>query len=446
MGHDRGALSDMTRIICYSALFSISSVIIVLNNLSDQYFVTIQDKIQIQAYTLDVPFFWIMMAAGAGLSAVYSLDIRKHIRSGNIQAANEAAIRALVYSVIFGIGFSVISFLFMSLVFFLFADHDVAEQAAEYLLPLHIFYFVISLNSVLGGILNAEGKFKSHVTGLLIMLVANFMFDTLFVKELGLGLFGNGMGTVCAAAVALAAQLFLYAVGRTQVKLSLANFRWSSDAAWAAFMRIKLFLVRHLTKDLAELGVRFTIYLVYSLTYGIPMLFSALIATVGAGAGAYLSSEYEKLYVSKDRKGVKRLFIRSTIAIMSVTFLMAVLMFIFADDLTVPFQTEATEESIETMQWTMRILVFTAPFVSLKYLANAVSAPVGRFRNATAMLIVWASVKVIAVVYAAEIDYWMIIYVILIERILAAIVSVILTIWHIRNTYEHADAAAARAA
>jgi hypothetical protein len=62
------------------------------------------------------------------------------------------------------------------------------------------------------------------------------------------------------------------------------------------------------------------------------------------------------------------------------------------------------------------------------------------------MLIVWASAKVIAVVYVSEIDYWMIIYVILIERILAAIVSVILTIWHIRNTYEHADAAAAQAA
>ena len=435
MGKERGPISDMVRIICNAALFSITSIILIVNNLFDQYFVTLQEKVQLQAYTLDVPFYWIMFAAGAGLSAVYSADVSKYLKTGDRGSAEEAAIRALVYSVWFGMIFSVISFVFMVAVFGIFAERDVAIQAGEYLLPLHIFFFVISLNSVLGGLLKAEGKHRAYVAALLLMLLCNYLFDTLFVKTLGLGLLGNGCGTVCAAAVSLLFELSFYLRGKTVVKLKMGNYSWSREAARSAFYKIRTFLIRHITKDLAELAVRFTIYLAYSLTYGIPMLYSALIATIGLGAGTYLSSEYEKLFVAGDREGVKKLFVISTVTVMSVTFLLAFIVYFSTDILASPFESKSTYENMMVMKWTMGVLAFTAPFVGLRAMANAVAAPVGRFTNATAMLIVWASFKVIAVIYAADFGYDYIIYVILAERILAAFASLILTFWHLRYNY-----------
>ena len=87
------------------------------------------------------------------------------------------------------------------------------------------------------------------------------------------------------------------------------------------------------------------------------------------------------------------------------------------------------------MVWTLGVVCFTAPFVGMKYMANAVSAPVGRFAGATGLLIIWASAKVILFYLALDVSYEYAIYTILLERVVAAVVSIIITFWHLRHTY-----------
>ena len=418
-----------------AAIFSVTSVILLMNNFSDQYFVVQLGRLQAAAYTLNVPLFWIMVSASAALGAVYSADIKKHLSENDPEGADRAAIRAAVYSVLFGFVFSIISAVFFMLFFQLVPEDDVRIQAYMYMTPMLVMYFVMTLDSVLGGLLNAEGQYKVYVAALLIMLAGNAGFDYIFL-HMGIGMFGNGLSTVLGAAISLAFELEWYMRGRTRVKLSFRYFAWSLRSMMAALYRIRKILIRHLTKDISELFIRFTLYLTYTLSYGVPMMYSTLIATIGMGAGAYLSSEYERLLKTGDREEVKALFLRSTVLIMLVTLSIALLFRLMAGVLVEPFVPfDSSKDSFDIMMWTLGILCFTSPFVSMKYLANAVSAPVGRISHATLLLILWATVKTVAFMYLVDISYEYAIYTILVERILSFAVSAVIAVWHIRNTY-----------
>ena len=442
MGHLREAsrirmktIPGTKKILINAVIFSVTSVALLMNNFSDQYFVVQLGRIEAAAYTLDVPIFWIMVSVSAALGAVYSADIKRYLSENDQKGADEAAIRASVYSVLFGFVFSVIAAIFVIMAFQYIPEEDVRTDALTYMTPMLALFFVLTLNSVLGGFLNAEGKFWVYVIALLIMLAGNAGFDYLFL-QLEYGIFGNGLSTVLGAAMSLVFELAWYWTGRTRVKLSFRNFSWSFEPMKRALIRIRKILLRHLTKDIAEVFIRFSLYLTYMLSYGVPMMYSTLIATIGMGAGAYLSSEYEKLLKNGDRDQVMTLFLRSTSLILLITLSVSVLFHLTADILVEPFVPfDSSQDSFEVMIWTLQVLCFTAPFVGMKYLANAVTAPVGRISHATLLLMIWASTKAAAFMYFVDIEYEYAIYTILIERILSCFVSLAIAYWHIRHTY-----------
>ena len=423
------------RILKNAVIFSVTSVILLLNNFSDQFFVVQLGRVQASAYTLDVPLFWILISASAALGVVYSTDVKRYLDGNDLESANKAAISACVYSVIFGLVFSLISGVLLVFVFQLVPEREIGDEALTYMLPMLVMFFVITLNSVLGGLLNAEGKFKVYVVALALFLGGNATFDYLFLN-MEMGIFGNGLSTVIGAALSLVFELWWYLTGKTTIKLSMERFSWSFDVLKSAVLRIKKFLIRHLTKDVAELCIRFSLYTTYTLSYGIPMMYSTFIATIGMGAGAYLSGEYKRLLSEGDSAEALSLFIRSSLVIVPITFVVAVIFSLSTDLLIEPFVPfDSGSDSKEIMMWTLSILCFTAPFVGLKYLANAVTAPVGRLSYSTTLLIIWAVSKVIAFFYFLGIDYEFAIYVILAERALSSMVSILLTIWYIRRKY-----------
>ncbi len=428
-------IPGIRKILANAVIFSVTSVVLLLNNFSDQYFVVQLGRIQAAAYTLDVPFFWIMVSASAALGTVYAADVKRFLEEGDLEGANRAASNASVYSVIFGFVFSIVTAVFVVIVFNMVPEEEIGDMAFTYMVPMLVLFFVLTLNSVLGGMLNAEGKFWFYVIALVLFLTGNATFDYIFLN-MGLGIFGNGLSTVCGAAISLAFEMAVYASGRTTIKLSLRGFSWSFDAVRNTFLRIRKFLLRHLTKDVAELCIRFTLYLTYTTSYGVPMMYSTLIATIGAGAGGYLTSEYRKLLKEGDREDVISLFVRSSVAIVAITLVVAVIFHLCTDILVDPYVPyDGAEGTKSTMMWTLGVLCFTAPFVGLKYLANAVSAPVGRMSHATILLLLWAGTKVAAFVYFVDISYEYAIYVILAERILSSAVSIALALWHIYRVY-----------
>ena len=421
-----------------STLLSVTFALAVVNNLVDQFYVTLNGIHAAHAYTIDVPIYWILLSSATALSAVYSGEIGRHLNMGDRMSADVAAIRSVVYSLVFGLVFALILWLIVTPILFVYIeDEETMENAFEYLTPLLMLYFCMAMSCVLGGILNAEGKIRLYTGTLLSSVVANIGFGYLFVEELDMGMFGNGLSTALGSMLSLIIMLWYICSGKTKIRLSLKNFVWSFESVKIAFTKIQAMTARLIVRDSAELAIRFSLYLSYALTYGIPMLFSKLIAALGSGAGAYLSSEYSKLYAERDYEGTIRQFVMSIIIGGGLLFLLSMVLFIFAEPVASIFTMDPSlEDGKDTLVWTMRVLVFTAPFLGLKHIISALWTPIGKKEKSIAYELVTQVTKVVIFIYTLGYDYRTAIIMLLVMRIASTIFSINMAVVGIRTVYK----------
>ena len=420
-------------------LLSVTFALAIANNLVDQFYVTLNGIHAAHAYTLDVPIYWILLSSATALSAVYSGEIGRHLSMGDRMSADTAATRSVIYSLVFGLAFALIIWLIIAPILFVYIDdEETMECAFDYLTPLLMLYFCMSTSCVLGGILNAEGKAKLYTGALFSSVIANIGFGYLFVEILEWGMFGNGLATAMGSLLSLLIMLWYICSGKTTVHLSLKSFIWSFESVKIAFTKIQALTSRLIIRDVAELAIRFSLYLSYALTYGIPMLFSKLIAALGSGSGAYLSSEYTKLYAERDYEGTVRQFIMSLIIGGGILFLLSMVLYIFAEPVASIFTMDPSlEDGKDTLVWTMRVLIFTAPFLGLKNIISALWVPVGKKEKSIAYEFVTQTVKVIIFLYTLDYDYKTAIIMLLVLRIASTLFAVYMAIVCIRTVYRN---------
>ena len=421
-----------------STLLSITFALAVMNNLVDQFYVTLNGIHAAHAYTLDVPIYWILLSTATALSAVYSGEIGRHLSMGDKMSADTAATRSVVYSLVFGLAFALIIWLIIAPILFVYIeDEETMDCAFEYLLPLLCLYFCMSVSCVLGGILNAEGKAKLYTGILFTSVLANIGFGYLFVETMDMGMFGNGLSTALGSLTSMLIMLWYFFSGKTHVHISLKKFVWSFDSVRQAFARIRTLTFRLIIRDSAELAIRFSLYLSYALTYGIPMLFSKLIAALGSGAGAYLSSEYAKRYADRDYDGTVRQFVLSLIIGGGMLFALSMVIYIFADPIASVFTMDPSlEDGKDTLVWTMRVLCFTAPFLGLKNIVSAMWAPVGKKEQSLLYEFATQTVKVIIFIQALDYDYKTAIITLLVLRIASTAFSIYMAVIGLKKVYK----------
>ncbi len=421
-----------------STLLSITFALAVMNNLVDQFYVTLNGIHAAHAYTLDVPIYWILLSTATALSAVYSGEIGRHLSMGDKMSADTAATRSVVYSLVFGLAFALIIWLIIAPILFVYIeDEETMDCAFEYLLPLLCLYFCMSVSCVLGGILNAEGKAKLYTGILFTSVLANIGFGYLFVETMDMGMFGNGLSTALGSLTSMLIMLWYFFSGKTHVHISLKKFVWSFDSVRQAFARIRTLTFRLIIRDSAELAIRFSLYMSYALTYGIPMLFSKLIAALGSGAGAYLSSEYAKRYADRDYDGTVRQFVLSLIIGGGLLFALSMVIYIFADPIASVFTMDPSlEDGKGTLVWTMRVLCFTAPFLGLKNIVSAMWAPVGKKEQSLLYEFATQTVKVIIFIQALDYDYKTAIVTLLVLRIASTAFSIYMAVIGLKKVYK----------
>ena len=430
--------TKIRRVFVKCALLSVTFALAVTNNLVDQFYVTLNGIEAAHAYTLDVPIYWILLSSATALSTVYSGEIGRHLQMGDRMSADVAAIRSVVYSIVFGLVFALLIYLVLAPILFAFVENgETRDNAIAYLTPLLGLYFFMSIGCVLGGILNAEGKGRMYTEALLTSVIANICLGYLFVKVLDMGMFGNGLATALGSAASTLLLLGFCVSGRTKVHLSLKNFIWSFNSVKNAFLKIRTLTARLIIRDAAELAIRFSLYMSFALTYGIPMLFSALIAALGAGAGTYLSSGYMKLYAERDYDGTVRLFCMSILFGGIILFSLSMVLFIFADPIASVFTMDSSlEDGKGTLVWTMRVLCFTAPFLGLRNIFSAVWAPIGKKEHSLPYDLVTQSIKVAIFLYALGYGFTVAIIILLIMRIASTLFSLTMAIMGIKKVYK----------
>lgn len=167
----------------------ISSLISVLYNLTDTFFIgLLDDPIQLGAISLAFPVFLVIQA----ISTIFSVGAPSYI-SRCLGAKDYEEVKKVSSVAHFGtISITII----LTILYFLFQDSllDLMGTTAEnyaptkaYMSIIVLFAVTISVQVVLPCMLRAEGKVKESAMALMIGTIVNIIFDPLFIFIFNMG-------------------------------------------------------------------------------------------------------------------------------------------------------------------------------------------------------------------------------------------------------------------
>lgn len=175
----------------------ISSLVTVVYNMADTFFVgQTGDPLQVAAVSLTNPIFILLMAFanmfGMGGSAVASMAMGEK----NETRVKNTSSFVTYASLIIGILFALILYLFMSPILHLFGANEQTYAFAQGY-AFHIAYgapFII-WSAASSFVVRAEGASKEAMIGSMIGTVANIILDPVFISGFGMGAAGAAIAT-----------------------------------------------------------------------------------------------------------------------------------------------------------------------------------------------------------------------------------------------------------
>lgn len=175
----------------------ISSLVTVVYNMADTFFVgQTGDPLQVAAVSLTNPIFILLMAFanmfGMGGSAVASMAMGEK----NETRVKNTSSFVTYASLIIGILFALILYLFMSPILHLFGANEQTYAFAQGY-TFHIAYgapFII-WSAASSFVVRAEGASKEAMIGSMIGTVANIILDPVFISGFGMGAAGAAIAT-----------------------------------------------------------------------------------------------------------------------------------------------------------------------------------------------------------------------------------------------------------
>lgn len=203
----------------------ISSLISVLYNLTDTFFIgLLDDPIQLGAISLAFPVFLVIQA----ISTIFSVGAPSYI-SRCLGAKDYEEVKKVSSVAHFGtISITII----LTILYFLFQDSllDLMGTTAEnyaptkaYMSIIVLFAVTISVQVVLPCMLRAEGKVKESAMALMIGTIVNIIFDPLFIFIFNMGASGAAWATILGNSCAAGYCFFVIAKKKTFLSVSMRD-------------------------------------------------------------------------------------------------------------------------------------------------------------------------------------------------------------------------------
>ena len=400
-------------------------LILVLCNFLDQYYFTYEGAAAMKSYTLSMPVYWIVVGIGTCISAIMSSIIKKHLADGNQEAMNKSASNALVYTVVFSLIVSAVVFLGVLPLVYSYTETDVGDNIFDFLSPIMALNFALALNMVMTGMLAVLGETKKYVTCLVVTLVAELTIDPFFIFFWKMGVMGNGLGTVCCLSISGILALYWILAKKTPLRISWRLVNRSLADFHRAAKGIVSYMAHVVFQQVGELIVRMNLYLTYSLSYGIPVLYTSFVAIVGGGTAASTAPEYRRLYAENDIDGAYSLFKRSVLETFIIMAILSALLFTFDDALILFMVNHASlEESTPFVVWTLDVLCVSAPFLGLRAVCSSVFVDRNAVKKNVFDNFIFAVIRTAVLVYAIGFDFFWLIYLLTLERFFIGVIAV----------------------
>ena len=378
--------------------FFIAMAVIEINQFVDTFWVAGLGNITASAVATVVPIYGLMMCAGVGIGVGATASISYRIGQGDFVKANKLAVNSLILSIMCAILASVLIIIFSKPLICLMGAEDLYDDGFMYLLPLALMSPFLLCNSVLGGILRAEGAAKKSTIVQVSAAIFNMVLDPILIYGAGLGVFGAGLSTAVSSALALGIGLNWYVKDRMTIKITRDGFKKDRESM----------------KEILDIGGPKTIQNVISNTTD---LIQRIFIIVAGGTNAVMYYNYTWKYIGlinlpgrayenamvpvcsvaygqKDLDKMKEGFYYTAKIVMAIGLVFTALVFLFSEPLiSVLTYEDSLRELRPEFVWTLRVSAFLIPFSAMMGIGSSMLQSLKKSKVSMNYYFIWGFIK-----------------------------------------------------
>ena len=359
------------------------------------------------------PVYWIVSGLGTGIGVGASTSIARYLGREDKASADSIAAQTIVLSVIAGVIITPVLLLILDPMISWLGLGEIGQQCKDYILPSIWSSVILILNGALAGIIRAEGAAKKSMAVLLSAAIINIVLDPILIYTFDMGLLGAGIATAIATAVSTLIGAYWYFRKSMFISISFKGFRVKPDQ-----MKDVLFVgIPRVTEStlisVMSLIQRFLIVPVVGMMgiafYNIPWRYVAVAMVISQAAGSALipvcSAALGRNDNVKAETGYRYSF-RITMVIMTV---FAVIVFIFADYLVIPFSfSESMIQYRAEFAHGLRIYALFFPFMGMVDIGSSILQSLRMAQASMVMAFVRNAFLVVVMLFAHSMDdiYW----------------------------------------
>ncbi|MCL5070042.1 MAG: MATE family efflux transporter, partial [Actinobacteria bacterium] len=182
----------------FSFATTIGTVVSALYNIVDTIFVgKAVNSLAIAGLSIVLPIQLIMLGVANMIGVGAASVISRSLGANDKKNASEAFVTAVIIDVLINILFIVLGFVFLDKLLEIFgASPDILPYARDYIRIILPGFLILSFSISAVSFIRAEGSPRAAIYPMLIGLISNVIFNTIFVFVIPLGVKGVAYGTV----------------------------------------------------------------------------------------------------------------------------------------------------------------------------------------------------------------------------------------------------------
>ena len=378
--------------------FFIAMAVVELNQFVDTFWVSGLGAVSSSAVATSSPIYGLMMCAGLGIGVGATATIAFRLGRGDFEEANRLAANSLLLGIICAVVSSVLVLVFARSLILIMGAESIVDECLFYILPFIFLSPLLLCNSILGGILRAEGAARKSTIVQMSAAILNMVIDPILIYGLGLGVFGAGLSTALSAGIALAIGFSWYAKDRMTVKLTRGSFRRDKEMSREVLDVGGPKTVQALISNTTDLIQR--VFLIVAGGTNAVMFYNyswRYIALINLPGRAYenamvpvCSAAYGQRDLLKMREGF--LYTAKWVLIFSAVF--AVVLFVFSEPLmSILTYEDSMRELRPQFVWTLQISTLLIPFSALMGIGSSMLQALKKSKVSMYYYFLWGFVK-----------------------------------------------------
>ena len=207
----------------------ISMLLIMLYNIADSVWVAGLGGDALAAIGFITPLFMVLVGLGNGIGAGANSLIARNIGAKNHAQANNAALHAIVLSVIVSVVFTILIEAFMVPILKFMGAGNTIGYAMNYSYIIFGFLLIFVYSGVASAIFRSEGDMRRATIAIAITAILNIILDPIFIYVLNFGIEGAAWATVISATLScIIMSYWIWGKKDLYLDLSPKNFSYSS--------------------------------------------------------------------------------------------------------------------------------------------------------------------------------------------------------------------------